>query len=91
MRHSAAIFVSSPGFIKCLPQGSNYRISHNFDIEAVRDALDKKDVIPFQAGQINVLTIGGIRDYSSNIEVVKSLANKKVIVCGLWVKEKLQP
>ena len=77
LRHSAAIFVSSPGFIKCLPQGSNYRISHNFDIEAVRDALDKKDVIPFQAGQINVLTIGGIRDYSSNIEVVKSLANKK--------------
>ena len=60
-----------------MPQGSNYRISHNFDIEAVRDALDKKDVIPFQAGQINVLTIGGIRDYSSNIEVVKSLANKK--------------
>lgn len=77
LKHSAAIFVSSMGFIKCLPQGFNYKISHNFDIDIVRKALDNKDVLSFQTKQIDILTIGGIRDYSSNIEVVKSLANKK--------------
>ena len=75
--NSFAIFVSSPGFIKCLPTGYKYNISHNFNINAVKEALNKEEVIPFNKGSINVLTIGGIRDYESNIEVVKALANKE--------------
>ena len=72
-----AIFVSSPGFIKCLPTGYKYNISHNFNINAVKEALNKEEVTPFNKESINILTIGGIRDYESNIEVVKALANKK--------------
>ena len=77
LRNSYANVISSPGFKRCLPAGYNYLLSHNFDIDAVRRALKEEDEKPLESKHINVLTIGGIRDYSSNIEVVKSLANKE--------------
>lgn len=77
LRFSCANVISSPGFKRCLPK-RNYYLSHNFDERAVREALAKKDAsTTFHAnGEIDVLTIGAIRDYSSNIEVVKALINK---------------
>lgn len=77
LRHSYANVISSPGFKKCLPVGFEYLLSHNFDIDAVRRSLIEEGDKPQETKQVNVLTIGGIRDYSSNIEVVKSLANKE--------------
>ena len=76
LKNSCANVISSPGFKKCLPEGFDYLLSHNFDIEIVRKALENKQISEPQGKEINVLTIGGIRDYSSNIEVVKALANK---------------
>lgn len=77
LSNSFANFVSSPGFIKCLPDGVDYLMSHNFVVENVREAIDSPVSLPMaKGGEIVVLTIGGIRDYSSNIEIVKALANK---------------
>lgn len=77
LRNSYANVISSPGFKRCLPQGFDYLLSHNFNVDLVRQALSSKEVDNLTSEAINVLTIGGIRDYSSNIEVVKALANKK--------------
>lgn len=76
LKFSCLNVVSSPGFIKCLPK-RKYYISHNFDVKTVREAITKStEGSFFRKDGIKVLTIGGIRDYSSNIEVVKALGNK---------------
>lgn len=77
--NSAANVISSPGFKQYLPSGYEYILSHNFNIDAVRDALGGNSVntIKDNEGQIDVLTIGGIRDFESNVEVLKSLGNKE--------------
>ena len=77
LKFSQANVISSPGFKRCLPK-RNYYLSHNFDINAVKTAIEEKVVGSFDKGkEIEVLTIGAIRDYSSNIEVVKALGNKE--------------
>lgn len=71
--------ISSPGFKKCLPEGFDYVLSHNFNINSVRQALNNLccDKLTGKSNDvIDILTIGGIRDFSSNIEVVDALANK---------------
>lgn len=73
---SYANVISSPGFKKALPKDVKYYLSHNFDIVAVRKALESKGMSSVvKTDKKMVLTIGGIRDYSSNVEVVKGLAN----------------
>lgn len=80
LSNSFVNFVSSPGFVKCLPDGIDYLMSHNFVVANVREAMQTPATLPtVEDGEITVLTIGGIRDYSSNIEVVKALANKEKI------------
>lgn len=73
--NSAANVISSPGFKRCLPQ-RDYLLSHNFDVNAVKQAIGTRDETKFGSeDNIDVLTIGGIRDYSSNVQVLDSLAN----------------
>lgn len=76
LKYSVANFISSPGFKRCLPHGYQYHLSHNFNIDAVRSALNQTMQLDLSQNPIKVLTIGGIRDYDANIEVVKALANK---------------
>ena len=76
VENSYSTMISSPGFKKCLPENFDYILSHNFNIEHVKNAL----LEPFTSIKNSpyiVLTIGSIRDYSSNIEVVNALANKQ--------------
>lgn len=74
---SYANVVSSPGFIRCLPK-RDYYLSHNFDVDAVRQNIGLRNPNGFgSSDNIDILTIGGIRDFSSNVEVVKALANDK--------------
>lgn len=96
LRFSCANVISSPGFRRCLPK-RDYYISHNFDENAVRYALENKDDSETFSvnGAIDVLTIGAIRDFSSNIEVVKALINKsgfslRFVGKGIGTVEKLQ-
>jgi len=67
--------VSSPGFLKWLPRRYSYLLSHNFDINVVRDVVAQPFRPRTEQGLIDVLTIGGIRDYESNVEIIKGLAN----------------
>lgn len=79
LKFSQANVISSPGFKRCLPK-RDYYLSHNFDIDAVKTAFEEKVEGSFEVDkEIEILTIGAIRDYSSNIEVVKALGNKKNI------------
>lgn len=96
LRFSYANVISSPGFKRCLPK-RDYYLSHNFDENAVCEALEHKDnSTTFNVnGCVDVLTIGAIRDFSSNIEVVKALINKdgfnlRFVGKGAKTKEKLQ-
>lgn len=76
LRFSQANVISSPGFKRCLPK-RDYCLSHNFDVNAVRAAISEPTKGTFDISRdMEVLTIGAIRDFSSNMEVVKSLANK---------------
>ena len=77
LKHSYANVISSPGFKKYLPSNVQYYISHNFDASLVECVLESKSYsYKWKAPDVvDVLTIGGIRDYSSNIEIIKSLAN----------------
>lgn len=77
LKYCTSVFVSSPGFIKCLPIGFDYKVSHNFDINSVKQALNNECIVPFNAEELKVLTIGAIRDYTSNAEVLRNLSNKK--------------
>ncbi len=74
LKNSYANVISSPGFADYLPQGYKFLISHNFDIDLVKKALTTT-VQPFSIEPIRILTIGGIRDYSSNSEEIIALSN----------------
>lgn len=76
LRFSRANVISSPGFKRCLPI-RDYYLSHNFDTRAVKAALENETenaTFNIQSG-VDILTIGAIRDYSSNIEVTKAIVN----------------
>lgn len=76
LNNSVFNVISSPGFQKYLPKRNDYILSHNFDIDAVRYALENTGNISCQMSErIDVLTIGGIRDYESNVQVMDALAN----------------
>lgn len=78
---SYANVISSPGFKRCLPK-RDYLISHNFDAEMARQVIGETNEVGFNTSRgIDVLTIGGIRDFTSNIEVVKALSNCEGYVC----------
>lgn len=79
LKNSAAIFISSPAFKKYLPAGFNYVISHNFDIDKVISSYQiySNSTNSIIKDKIKVLTIGGIRDYVSNEEIIRALANNE--------------
>lgn len=70
--------ISSFGFTKYLPK-NDYVISHNFKADLLSSDLSESSKDIFNQEFIRVLTIGSIRDYEANLEVIKSLANKKFI------------
>lgn len=76
LSNSALNVISSPGFKKYLPKNFHYVISHNFDIDLCRSALSGDDCKLLPDNPISVLTIGGIRDFSSNSEVIRNLSNR---------------
>ncbi len=76
LKNSCVNVLSSFGYKKVLPKDFDYVLSHNFNIDTVREALVKPLSNKLKKGPIKILTIGGIRNYEANMEVVKSLENK---------------
>ena len=69
--------ISSPGYKKHLSAKYEYLISHNFNIDAAVDSL-KSDIPPFNVNvPLNVLTIGYIRNYDSNVKIIQSLGGNE--------------
>lgn len=78
LKYSYANVISSPGFKKALPTGYKYIISHNFDTKVVERTLEEPTGDDWNIEKLKVvLTIGGIRDFESNSEVIKNLGNEK--------------
>lgn len=75
LKNSYANVISSPGFKKYLPEGFDYILSHNLDVDVVKESINKNITIALDNKNIDVLTIGGIRDYESNVQVIENLAN----------------
>ncbi|GAB6976395.1 glycosyltransferase family protein [Prevotella falsenii] len=78
MELSSLHVVSSPGFIKCLPDVCKSVLSHNFDINILKQAINDNDLsYTINKKEINVLTIGGIRDYEQNAAIIEALGNRE--------------
>lgn len=75
LNNSYANVISSPGFKQYLPKGFDYILSHNFDVDIVKRALKQDVSIKIDKNIIDVLTIGGIRDYESNVQIIENLYN----------------
>lgn len=73
LANSAANVISSPGFKKYLPDGYNYIVSHNFNVDIVRQHIQVK-VTPFCGEGTPILTIGALRK-DMNVEVIDALGN----------------
>lgn len=65
--------ISSSGFKKHLPRKYGYAVSHNFNVDDARRALAGNAAVSI-AAPWNVLTIGSIRNFSSNVQVLRALA-----------------
>lgn len=67
--------ISSPGFRKYLPSEYDYLISHNFDVEnAARSLAVEAPAFELEM-PVNVLTIGAIRNYDTNVQILENLGN----------------
>jgi len=73
LQNSAVNVISSPGFKKYLPQGFDYIISHNFNVDIVKQALASEPKL-VKKDNLSVLTIGAIRK-DMNSEVIDALGN----------------
>ena len=73
LKNSFCNVISSPGFREHLPREYGYLVSHNFDYNVACSSL--KDSLPlWKAGSvIDVLTIGYIRNYNSNVRIIQAL------------------
>lgn len=65
--------ISSPGFKRVLPQGFDYNICHNFNITIAEKAIQEDNCREWRAGFKHILTIGGIRDYDANVQVINAI------------------
>lgn len=74
---SSYISISSPGFVKAFPASYDFILSHNFDINEVLKAISCKTVSKSSVQTMTISTIGGIRDYNANVEVIESLKNNE--------------
>ena len=77
LNHCEYVVISSPGFKRFLPNDIEYILSHNFDVELAKTVLKNSHPPKEPHGDIDVLTIGGIRDFESNVQILHSLGNKK--------------
>ena len=74
---SALNVISSPGFKEYLPKKFNYLISHNLNIKALEAAIQNNRITEiFSRDIITISTIGFIRDFNENYQVIKALSGK---------------
>ncbi len=65
--------ISSPGFKRALPKGYDYNICHNFNVSVAEKALQEENGDGWRKDKKHILTIGGIRDYEANVQVINAI------------------
>lgn len=73
LSNSYANIISSPGFKRYLPEGFEYLVSHNFNIDMVKKAMET-ETAPYEGDFNSLLTIGALRT-DMNYEVMDALGN----------------
>lgn len=73
LKNSYINVISSPGFKDVLPIGFQYEVCHNINIEKAEDAVKKNISGGWHSGRKRILTIGSIRDYWANKEVIDAI------------------
>lgn len=68
--------VSSQGFKDYLPTEYKYLVSHNFNFETALSSLGGDYPETKSSDPLEILTIGYIRNYSSNVKVIRALGNR---------------
>lgn len=76
LKNSYINVVSSPGFIRVLPKEFVYYICHNVNVETAERSVNTVISGDWPKGTKHILTIGGIRDYEANKEVIDSIAGR---------------
>lgn len=69
--------ISSPGFRKYLPAEHDYLISHNFCVDAAMESLKRDSIEASNSFPLEILTIGYIRNYNSNVKIIQSLGGDR--------------
>lgn len=72
---SLLVLISSAGFLSWLPKYDKYVVSHNMSCDMVALAAKRLCRDDDVDDKIKILTIGQIRDYSTNIRLIRELAN----------------
>jgi hypothetical protein len=83
------IIISSPGYKKCLPSNFNYILSHNFDINTLKNLpVFKKNKlnIHIKNKPTRISTIGGIRDFDQNKELIENVKNDDNFILSFFGK-----
>ena len=79
LSHSAINVISSEGFKNWLPDKYEYLLCHNTDIDKIKESLKYSKPIANKQ-DINILTIGALRDVISNTRIVDAFANRKNVL-----------
>lgn len=77
LKCSALNCVSSPGFLSWLPGDTEFTVSHNLRSDSVY--RDYK-YVPFDKKIIRILTIGQLRDYSTNSRIIDAFGDKNNVL-----------
>ncbi|AIZ42296.1 glycosyltransferase family protein [Cellulophaga baltica] len=76
--NASKVFISSEGFKEWLPKEKEYVMSHNIDSQILSNndiATSKKEY--FTRKSLNIDTIGAIRDFESNMNIINTLKNNE--------------
>lgn len=76
IKNSLLCSISSKAYKSWLPSGFNYLISHNISKIQVKEAEDRV-YQPTNGNNKSILTIGQLRDYSSNNKIIRTFHNFK--------------
>ena len=75
LENSFCNVISSPGFKEYLPRKYDYIISHNFNIDAAMASMAGDYPTVGCVIPLKILTVGYIRNYSSNVKIIQSLGD----------------
>lgn len=91
VKNSFFTVISSEGFLDWLPKSSKYILGHNVSKQKLVLPFIENQLLDLKNKELTVLTIGKIRDFSSNARVIVNLGDKskiKMVFAGSGIESK---